>query len=356
MSITLHARAPRTSDPPRKWTQHPSLYLLALASLSGAAHANKISTYTSTSNCNSTNTGWTVTNTCTSTTSVGDNPPHLIQSGVQYSSLIPGLVPTATIRDQYGNPIVLSGAVLTLVPSAAVKAKVTAERGLLSPLHEWAGFESNLALDPPNTEGTTSTVYVITFTWMGPVLAQGAVWCSNNDDDLYGNPVYDGYQVLPGTAGTPFCSGDGTATACPCANSGAAFNGCANSINAVGAHLGALGNASVAGDTLVLYGSGMASGGVGLYFQGTAQINGGAGSVFGDGLLCIGGNYVRLGVKFSPDGWSQYPAPGDLSLSSAGALVAGDVRHYQLWYRDSAVYCTVSTFNLTNGHRVVWGP
>lgn len=354
----------RTTDTTRSRAQRGARRLVgtvtcgaAFVALASLASANKNSTYTSTSVCNNNNTGWTVTNTCTSTTSVGVNPPHAIQSGTQYVSPIPGLVPTASIHDQYGNPILVNGTVLTLVPSPAVTAKVTQERGLLSTSHQWAGFESNVTLDPPDNVVTTmSTVYVVTFSWSAPVGPTGAVWCSNNGDDLWGDIVYDGFNLIPGSAGSPYCFGDGSGTACPCGNAGAAFNGCANSINPVGAHLGAAGLPSIAADTLVLTGSGMASGSAGLYFQGTAQAAGGAGSAFGDGLFCVGGTIVRIGVKFSPDGWSQYPAPGDPSLSVVGGLVAGSVRNYQLWYRDSNAYCTPSTFNFTNAHQVTWGP
>jgi hypothetical protein len=32
------------------------------------------------------------------------------------------------------------------------------------------------------------------------------------------------------------------------------------------------------------------------------------------------------------------------------------LRTYQLWYRNAAVFCTTSTFNLTNGIEVSWVP
>ena len=32
------------------------------------------------------------------------------------------------------------------------------------------------------------------------------------------------------------------------------------------------------------------------------------------------------------------------------------VRNYQAWYRNAAVFCSVSTFNLTNGYSVTWAP
>jgi hypothetical protein len=39
-----------------------------------------------------------------------------------------------------------------------------------------------------------------------------------------------------------------------------------------------------------------------------------------------------------------------------GADAVGDVRTYQCWYRNAAVFCTASTFNLTNGGQVTWIP
>jgi hypothetical protein len=32
------------------------------------------------------------------------------------------------------------------------------------------------------------------------------------------------------------------------------------------------------------------------------------------------------------------------------------VRNYQAWYRNAAVFCSPSTFNLTNGYQVTWAP
>jgi len=153
-----------------------------------------------------------------------------------------------------------------------------------------------------------------------------------------------------GPAGVPYCFGDGTGTACPCANNGAAGNGCANSVNANGGNLATTGAASVGSDTLALVGSGMPSSSA-LYFQGTSQVS----VAFGDGLRCAGGTVIRLGTKNNVGGTSQYPVAGDLSVSVRGAVSAGDVRTYQCWYRNAAAFCTASTFNLTNGVSVTWG-
>jgi hypothetical protein len=156
-------------------------------------------------------------------------------------------------------------------------------------------------------------------------------------------------------ASTPFCSGDGSATACPCGNAGATGNGCASSVNVGGGNLTTTGAASLAADTLVLAGTGMPDSSA-LYFQGTAQLNGGMGAAFGDGLRCASGSIVRLKTVTNAAGASQFPQAGDPSVSVRGNVLAPGNRTYQVWYRNAAAFCTPATFNLTNGLSVTWGP
>ncbi len=153
---------------------------------------------------------------------------------------------------------------------------------------------------------------------------------------------------------TPFCFGNGTALPCPCGNAGAAGNGCAHSLGPNGANLAGSGIPSISVDTFVLRGTGMPNGSA-LFFQGTTQLNGGAGSLLGDGLRCAGGAIRRLGTKMNVNGFSQYPATGDVPISIQGGLTGGpQTRTYQVWYRNAATFCTPSTFNLTNGVQVLW--
>ncbi len=135
----------------------------------------------------------------------------------------------------------------------------------------------------------------------------------------------------PPSAGTPFCFGDGTATACPCGNLGAPGNGCRNSLVAAGANLAAVGIPSISADTILLQGSGMPNSSA-LYFQGTTQQSGGLGVVFGDGLRCAGGAVIRLKTLSNSGGASQYPGLGDLSVSVRGVVTAPGNRTYQVWY------------------------
>jgi hypothetical protein len=131
----------------------------------------------------------------------------------------------------------------------------------------------------------------------------------------------------PSNLGTPFCSGDGTGTACPCGNAGIANNGCANSTFGIGAHLSTFGVPSVTpvNDTLILTASNVP--GPGLFFQGSGQYVGGNGFAFGDGLLCAGGTILRLGVVFPVGAAATYP--GGLTpapIHVGGATAAGHVQ------------------------------
>ncbi len=158
------------------------------------------------------------------------------------------------------------------------------------------------------------------------------------------------------SVGTAFCFGDGSGTACPCANESAPGNnaGCLHSLG-MGGKLLTTGSASIANDTLALVGTQMPNSSA-LYFQGTAQQSGGAGIVFGDGLRCVGGTVIRLGTKFNVAGGSVYPTAGDASVSVRGLDSASDTRVYQAWFRNAASFCTAGTFNLSNGISLTWAP
>ncbi|MCY2961189.1 MAG: hypothetical protein NTY35_13595 [Planctomycetota bacterium] len=171
-----------------------------------------------------------------------------------------------------------------------------------------------------------------------------------------GTGSLQGLVYIPGTTPlVPFCFGDGSGTACPCANAGAPGNGCANSVAPGGANMTAMGNASIANDTVVLQGTGMPNNSA-LYFQGTAQQSSGNGAVFGDGLRCASGTIIRLATKPNVGGSSQYPTGPEFSVSFRGQCTPGAVRSYQIWYRNAAAFCTPSTFNLTNGLQITWLP
>ncbi|MBK7877656.1 MAG: hypothetical protein IPJ77_18365 [Planctomycetes bacterium] len=160
-----------------------------------------------------------------------------------------------------------------------------------------------------------------------------------------------------GPPGVPFCSGDGSASPCPCGSVGASGNGCPNAINPAGANLTATGSADASVDSIVLVGTGMRSS-TALYLQGMTRDNGGAGTPLFDGLRCVGGAIVRLAVKLNVNGASQYPDVGNPSVSVRGAVPAGGgARHYQVYYRDAAAaFCPPATANWTNGLTLQWLP
>ena len=161
--------------------------------------------------------------------------------------------------------------------------------------------------------------------------------------------------TLPEPSITAFCAGDGSGTPCPCGNESPAGAGvgCQNSLGTGGA-LGASGVARISSDSLVLHGAQMPDS-LTIYFQGTQQAAGGAGVVVGDGLRCVGGQVIRLGVETNVGGASQYPGPGEPSISVKGSIATpGTVRTYQVWYRNPAAFCTSDTTNFTNGVEVRW--
>ncbi len=85
--------------------------------------------------------------------------------------------------------------------------------------------------------------------------------------------------------------------------------------------------------------------------------DGGAGIVFGDGLVCVYDNVIRLGTRSTSNGTSRYPGPGDASVSVRGQVPAsGAVRHYQTWCRIAAPFCTPATFSSSNAVTIAWAP
>jgi acetyl esterase/lipase len=164
------------------------------------------------------------------------------------------------------------------------------------------------------------------------------------------------FGTAPPDAGTPFCAGDGSASACPCGNTTlpGANLGCRHS-RVVGGNLRATGVASISNDTLVLRGDSMLNSSA-LYFQGDGLVSGGMGIAFDDGLRCAGNVITRLGLQMNTSGWSQYPLNGQPSVSTKGSAFAGQTLYYQCWYRDTANWCTAATTNLTNALAITWSP
>lgn len=148
------------------------------------------------------------------------------------------------------------------------------------------------------------------------------------------------------------CFGD-AGTPCPCGNSGAPGHGCANSASASGARLAWSGAPCASADDFALHTTSSSTNQAGVFFQGDLAINGGLGIPFGDGLRCADGAVVRLEVAHAN---AAGVADSTIPIASTTDLSAGDVRHYQWWYRDPSGSPCGSGFNLTNALEVIWGP
>ena len=159
--------------------------------------------------------------------------------------------------------------------------------------------------------------------------------------------------VLTPTASVPFCSGDGTATPCPCGNTGAPGRGCDNGSGFGGAKLSSSGSLSISVGGLVLHGEGAQPGQPGLYFQGDNAINGGQGVLNGDGLRCAGGNIRRLQVRQTDVNGDSFTT---VDIPALGLVNAGEVKRYQLWYRTPGVGLCGTGFNLSNGLELSYAP
>ena len=169
-----------------------------------------------------------------------------------------------------------------------------------------------------------------------------------NDQPLSGNNVVQGFYVEFGDVTIPGIFCEGTAanpTGCPCGNLGNDGEGCANG-SGVGGKLRSTGSASVGAGDLVLQGSQLIPNQPALYFQGNNAVNNGDGVLFGDGIRCAGGGVIRLQVRFSD---STGGSVTTVNVASAGSVAAGDVKRYQIWYRDPVSSPCGALFNLSNG-------
>lgn len=215
----------------------------------------------------------------------------------------------------------------------------------------------------PHIQGITYAKHTIT-------VAGGSTVTIDADDDpsVSGNyGTVNGLQIVKegsgSSSGSAFCSGDGqdaqVTTPCPCGNNGAVGHGCANSVDPAGARLTATGSAALdpntGTDTIVLHGSNMPATVTSIYLKGDTDVA--AGVVFGDGIRCAGGALIRLGSKTNVNGASQFPEPGNQSVSVRGATPPGSglTGHYQVYYRNAAAaFCPPETFNVSNGWKITW--
>lgn len=151
--------------------------------------------------------------------------------------------------------------------------------------------------------------------------------------------------------GIPFCQGNGALAACPCGNDGASDDrgGCLNSTGA-GGLLAGTGSASVAADDLGFVASQVPVNQFCILFAGDQSV---AEVPIGDGLRCVGGSLVRLGLR--PTGAAGV-ATWSGGLGASGGWLAGDSRSFQVWYRDPLGSPCGTNFNVTHALSVTLLP
>lgn len=133
--------------------------------------------------------------------------------------------------------------------------------------------------------------------------------------------------------GEHFCD---ASAGCPCANDTPENPeaGCRNSTT-FGAMLEGEGTVSASLDDLAFHATFLPPNQTALLFVGLSPINSGAGASFGDGLRCVGGGVIRLGIETIDAGGEAEWGPGLLASTPGGAgWSSGDARYFQVWYRD----------------------
>jgi hypothetical protein len=162
------------------------------------------------------------------------------------------------------------------------------------------------------------------------------------------------------TTGIPFCIGDGFQVACACGNNGVAPNGCANSVNPLGANLAATGTATLAASTVSLTSSGLPAAPLCIVVQSPTLI---APLAFGDGMRCFGGPFIRMYTGNAAAGTFTVPSGAALSIPARSAMAGAPIpalgiRYYQTYYRNPPAFACPSpaTFNVTNAVAIQWFP
>lgn len=192
----------------------------------------------------------------------------------------------------------------------------------------------------------TSATPVVTLSAPGAYLLQLEAF------DFYGASLGVDTVTVTSAGWEPFCSGDGSGTACPCGNVGGPGEGCANSTGLGGLLINS-GGLSVSGDDTVLEASQLPAGKSAIFFVGAFQKNGGLGTPFGDGLRCVQGPPLRR-YPFNNTGTGVMTQPSVAGLS-LGLITPGSTWYFQAWHRDAATVCGNQT-NLTNAIGITFAP
>lgn len=264
-----------------------------------------------------------------------------------------------SIEDPLGGPLVVGGVVVTIGrdPCGSLGNCEVDSSHPAPPGSDWTPFMTS---DVPQAPGSGMFEFRLKVNYSPNGSTNGqpvATWVSDNSDVLHGDIVNDAFDEANFPTGDSYCFGDGldpaVTTACPCVNYGSAGNGCANSVNAAGAHLSATGTTSP--DTVALNASGMPATVTSIFIKGSGNVA--TGVVFGDGVRCAGGTLIRLGQETNSGGMSSYPTGAQLSVSVKGGTPPGSgiTARYQTHYRNAAAaFCPPATFNVTSGLTITW--
>ena len=188
------------------------------------------------------------------------------------------------------------------------------------------------------------------------------------------------YTFTPSAVGPSFGEGDGGnqagCTDCPCGNNAPSTSGgCLNS-RGLSARLLATGDPSVLSDSLrfsVISASrntfGMLVSGSTLLTESPANpcfgLNSGVTSSSLDGLRVVGGDVFRHGpratdllgsIGFGNAGWGGPLDPPTVGLAQQGGFVAGQRRHFQVFYRDDPALNCMTGQNTTQAVSIVFQP
>jgi subtilisin family serine protease len=127
---------------------------------------------------------------------------------------------------------------------------------------------------------------------------------------------------------------------------------CVSSPNSVGpgAVMTSIGSQSLSANDLIVGTMGVPPNTTGLYFFGTAPVQ----VPFGNGFRCVGGNVIRLPVVHASLFGDVFQPIDTANLPQGQVVMPGDVRLFQLWYRNPAG--GGAGFNLSDGLRVEFCP